>query len=109
MRQIGVFLLLLGCIFSMPSLNGNSFAMEIPATVNHGSGIPDGQEDSHESKEMPTHNTSTNIRQHPRHLELAGLTEPGHRCSIAISKTLRPAIAPARPFYYAFLSRYTLF
>lgn len=110
MKQICVYLLLLGCIFSLPTLNRTGFAREItaPVPLDQASGMPDSEEGTHTSKDLHTSVLSTKNRQNPcRQAKIPGLVAD---CDYSQSYTpTRQATVPVRPSYYAFLSRYCLF
>jgi hypothetical protein len=112
-KQICVYLLLLVCIFSLPSLNRTLTGKEMIASVpvEPSSGIPDGEEGTHAAKDLHSSVFSTKGRQNPG-LPVKTSGSRG-RVGIAGDSGTHPvsllATALIRPSYYTFLFRYNLF
>ena len=112
MKQIYVYLLLLGCIYSLPSLNRVIPGTEITAIVpvESSSGIPDGEEGTHAAKDLHSSVFSTKSRQNPaRQLNITGAGNEIATGKEGVALVSSLATGLVRPAYYAFLFRYNLF
>jgi hypothetical protein len=111
-KQICVYLLLLGCIFSLPSLNrvysGTEMILSVP--VETSSGIPDGEEGTHAAKDLHSSIFSTKSRHNPdRPVKITGPGNENPASGNFYDPVSLVATALVRPSYYAFLFRYNLF